>query len=403
MSTPVETAATADDNAGHAESAAASVASGADDDAPLIGHGHPLAVAIFRQLQDRSDVDVREVLLATVSAQAGASSARAASALSALGACLADRGSLTRPVYRCWRDDQARPEQWPSAGEIEGTFGRWSAATRAALNGGVSGAVTASRLAACGSEYTPEEMLACVSEWAASVRSGPLVLDAYLDWARGQMSRRSGRRSRYWRGKQLVGKRFGSWEALLDAVELGDRVAAAQPRLSETVQRRELALFWLRASWNAKARGGWLTQAAHHKFVVERKRQLAADGEGDVWLPWGVDVHEMFGSWPAGLLAAGLVDEDEAARREGGRTPQRLDDELLEFVAVAMRETGKGELLSSNGYSAWVAGRRRAGDDEPPAYNTLKGRFGGWTQVIERASRIEAVTDADARDRRDAA
>lgn len=302
-----------------------------------------------------------------------------------MAACLADCGSLARADYRRWRDEQELPDEWPTVREIEGTFRQWSTAARFAASGGVQGAVTAARLLAPGDAYTRGEMIACVRDWARTVRDGGLPLDAYRAWAREQMVSERRGRSRYWRRRDLVWQHFGTWEALLTAAGYGDRVLADQPRLTETTERREMALFWLREAWESCSRNGWLTQAAFQEFAVERRDQLAADGQDGVWVPWPVHFHEIFGSWPAGLLAAGVIDDAELERWRGRRSRGRTDDELLAFVRQAMRDTGKGVDLSSNGYKAWVAQRRAAGDQAPPSYNTLKDRLGGWQRVIDVA------------------
>jgi hypothetical protein len=358
----------------------------ADDVASLLRRGHPLAVRMFRVLEDRPDADVREVLLAAVALQAPGSSERVAAAFTAMAACLADCGSLARADYRRWRDEQELPDEWPTVREIEGTFRQWSTAVRFAASGGVQGAVTAARLLAPGDAYTREEMIACVRDWARTVRDGGLPLDAYRAWAREQMVSERRERSRYWRRRDLVWQHFGTWEALLTAAGYGDRVLADRPKLTETTERREMALFWLREAWEACSRNGWLTQAAFQEFAVERRDRLAADGQDGVWVPWPVHFHEMFGSWPAGLLAAGLIDDAELERWRGRRSRGRTDDELLVFVGQAMSDTGRGVELSSNGYTAWVAQRRAQGDQGPASYHTLQTRFGSWRRVVAAAA-----------------
>lgn len=75
----------------------------ADDVASLLRRGHPLAVRMFRVLEDRPDVDVREVLLAAVALQAPGSSERVAAAWSRpYGWCksASDGSNVVRPPRR---------------------------------------------------------------------------------------------------------------------------------------------------------------------------------------------------------------------------------------------------------------------------------------------------------------
>jgi Homing endonuclease associated repeat len=311
-----------------------------------------------------------------------------------------------------------------------------------------------------------EEVIAAVREWAALEGQAPSS-EAWLGGrhARGRWAREYPR----WPSTAVVSSRFGSWNAALAAAGLPAKPAAytdeeviealrddarrlGRPPVRDEWQGRGPAVPGIGAvithfgSWNGGLRAARLTVTREHG-VWSRERVLAAlrgdarrRGRTPVREDWSKAVRSrpnagtvetLFGSWTAGLRAAGLqpnVERDKWTRetvlaalrefeRELGRQPTSSDvtrppagypnravinrklgswgaacralgwhaeprvissdKQMLDALNAAAGELGAG--FPHEGYKAISAGRGW------PSANAITARFGSWNAAREAA------------------
>lgn len=330
-------------------------------------------------LSGLSEVDMREVLLAAVAAETGASGERVAMTWMAIARWLAETGQSTKGEYVAWRERADRPDEWPSADEIVNAFGSWPDALRAARVGGVQVDVSAQRILASGSQFSAEELVECVRDWLQSERPERPSIHRYVAWARAQMTDPHRRRPRYFRSAMLLYEHFSGWPELLAAAG-GAWVARAPDEEAQCAS----AKLWI-DRYRAEHDGALPSSHDLQRFLVAAR---AAGEEG--WLPWPASLAASFGSWPAALARLGYIDEREARARVARRG--RSEQELLGFVVEALGAIG--DAGSSTKYSAWAAGQRRSGRLEVPTFPALYSRLGSWASI--RRAAIE-LRDREAR------
>lgn len=214
---------------------------------------HPLALKLWAQLRDRSDVDRRyvfDLLQARLGiAELDGKQAVAAEALrrfidarakemKRVGAedspDLAPWAGRTpsRRNYDAFRASQPSTREWPSSNYIRNAFENdWQAGLTAVGNEpGVD--ITARRLTYSPKPYTKEEILAAVRIWVAEIDEehgpeSPLLQSRYEKWARTRRSVSDPSITRLPR-RTTLNRFFGYWEHVLVALGLAHRHRQAQ-------------------------------------------------------------------------------------------------------------------------------------------------------------------------------
>lgn len=349
----------------------------------------PLAKALYRLLQDRSDADRRHVLFAARAQLVEARPERTQLSLNAMRVCLADNdGRLSRGRYDQWRKAQADPTEWPSSEFIRNTFHTWRRAMDAA-GADVVGDVLATRLVSHGRRFTREEILAGVQAFAETGR--PLTWPQYRAWAIEEMQRPDRELFRVIRSMKRVAEIFGSWAGCLAAAGLGQRyLDESQQRLGPLGPRHdadpERVVDWVRRAGQATD-GGQMTVKVYDAWVKEQRREELERTEQLRSPPSSQTVSRVLGSWAEALYAAGFIDRDEAILRHGRRRQRLTDGQLVAWLARAIEAVGPE--VTQGQYESWRAQWLRANAfawPGPPGERYLRRRLGGWPAARTRAT-----------------
>ncbi len=360
---------------------------------------HPLALALFRELRDRSIAD-KVLVLDTLDRRLGRGdmTEKQERAFHALAQFVKEENHFpSSGEWDRWRSSQEAADarrNTPSGTFIRNASGNWPAA-RAAFEGASSAHadVLTLRMTALGPEFTDDTLLRAVRAWAAN-SARPLLLTRFVDWLGDEEAVLASGLGRVPKSGEPF-RRFGGWGDVLKAADVADGIAAAGYRgrgrasSGRSPQDEEL-LFAVRA-W-AEDCEGVLHRTAFMVWWENAcfpQRPELADATRR-WQP----IKDAFGDWPAVLAAAELAHRSAAAagRARGLHTDApdyvvpivKTDDAaaLLACVREAAKELGAA--MSFPRFDRWrkgqMDGAALAGQPIPaiPHSQTLRKHFGGW-------------------------
>ena len=263
-----------------------------------------MAKYLYRVMRDRSTTDKRLVLRALSHTVLGEDAESKELALNALRLCTDEIGRVpSRRAYDGWRAAQRVPTDQPSARFIRTRFrGTWRNALAAA---GLDGApdVTVRRLTAHGTAFSRAELVAGLRLCATDLGRHDFSQATYVDWSRRKLFSKDSKVERLCTAPLTFQRVFGSW-VNAKAAAFEDQAATRPVALT----RPELYAFLRQAA--AATHPAPLTVARYEEW---RKKQLASNPHARV--PHGQTIVKQLGGWILGLVAAGMIDLAEAARR----------------------------------------------------------------------------------------
>lgn len=331
------------------------------------GAGDRLAVAIFRVLRDRSDADRELVLRALERGSAQAGSEREGICEAGLRACFKELGRPpSRRAYDAWRDGLFVPAEQPSSSLIRTTFGSWPKALDA-IDASPAADVLTRRLTARGGQFSRQELIAGLRACAAALEKDDFTQADLLQWAREQ--RQLDPRIRIPTSANTFIRVFGSWRKAKQAAGLQGEEQQLVPDI-DFPRAIQVVANWL---------GERPTRNSYDHCVRERNRR---DG---VYLPVSATIVAHYGAWADALLAAGLINETQAAERRRRRVGYLADADVLQFVVTAIAECGSP--LTPTRYERWRRSQSGAAGSIP-ASKTIKMRFGSFDAATSRARAV---------------
>ena len=306
-------------------------------------------------------------------------------AVSAMSACREESGKTSRGAYVAWRAASARPDEWPTAHEVQQSLGdSWRMATSAIGASPFAAPTVGTGRVTGGRAFTADELVRCVQEFAAATEDGPLLFKEYREWARERMLDPDRVLPRYVRAMKCFTDVFGTWRQALDAAGLGDRAVGGHgsPPARDGAERalaQEQAIVWLRRAWATHSADGWMRQDDLTAF--RRARRDAAGSPLVENAPDWSRMRTLFGSWPRALHAAGLIDDATLERRDGHPAALIAREEAVASVLRAIDVRGRD--LTKGEYDRWTRTERDAGRDAVSSM-TIKRRW-TWAEIRREA------------------
>jgi hypothetical protein len=373
----------------------------------------PLARSMYLVLRDLPENDRRfvyRVLASRLSADQAENPERVELALHALRMCMLDIDRApSRRSYDEWRKKQERPDDWPSATTIRNTFaGSWAKAMDAL---GVEPApdVLARRLLDRGKSYSRRQMTDAVGACVEAIRpKRRLTWNRYRTWAGKELQKPDRALTRIPLSVKPFIDEFGSWGEAIAAAGFPELTAAAhpdQPGLHgpATAYTEERQLATLRqAACDLRGRttrgpgtppGG--DRAPSMPAYAEWRKTKLDDlrDEGQVaFIPSAQTIQRTFGSWSSALHKAGLMTAEQArlARRQRARTV--TDDEIVEWICIAVRELGRApqsvhETLVADGPPLSEAAR------DGGAIDLGRGEYRRWREARLKRGPVDVVDE----------
>lgn len=336
-------------------------ASDGEADGPPADRGDRLAVALYRFLEARSDVDLLHV--ATVAAAAshslsvswgGASTSEAERvrlSLSSLRACMAELlRTPSRREYDRWRRQQAAPREFASSTFIRDTFNNsWPQALAAVSGAGPD--VTARRLLRGGKAFTDKQRARALMLFAAAVAHGERTQHNYARWARAYVLE-PGALDVPLSTHGYMKHSGQSWFDVLVSAGLPDERAHRRCHggrrgspMDYTPDRILECLRRAASELDLRAPG----TIAYDKWAV----RVSGDPNSTEWqpIPRSRAIASRFGGWGRALHAAGLIGDAEVALYRHHSKMAMTEDRLLQFLAAAMRD--RGVHIGRGAYRQW--------------------------------------------------
>lgn len=300
-----------------------------------------LALALFEELRHRSLVDQRLVHQALARSLGLPLAQDQVAALDALEACAMDiRRAVSRERYRVWQAEQPPEDERPTAYDVEQAFGGW-AAVRAALSGASQLDVAAKRFTQLGPKRETQELIAGIRLWNARQPDAALRFARFADWARRYLHE----------GPAEPGvavavscntyiRKFGSWFEAVNAAGLLESASFETfSRLASTKKTYtdDELLDAVRAAsrWAQREYGRELVRELLDAYREAALHANFAAGTREA-VPGATTIVARFGSLPAAMLAAGVIDEHEASRRRCRRGVELTEGELRRYVLKAV-------------------------------------------------------------------
>ncbi|MBS4753207.1 hypothetical protein KG112_10375 [Nocardioides sp. zg-ZUI104] len=162
-------------------------------------------------------------------------------------------------------------------------------------------------------------------------------------------------------------------------------MVAATGRDAEDVSRfwpRELSHLLLRAAgtyenrWSDEEVLDAIRDAALYEFPLTTNAYAELLSQGQIKGPSMPRIWQRFGSWTAACEAAGVVAGQPMRTNYQSRW---TDDDLLQIVRRYLLDPNAPN--SAHRFDEW----KRAAAPEGPSFQTLRNRFGSWTEVKRRA------------------
>lgn len=326
-------------------------------------------------------------------AKAIAALREAAEILSARG----EKSELSTYRYEALRLELDRKRDWPPESSIRRIVaGTWNDALRRAQLDPVADG-DAIRVA-LGGRLTREECAAAVRECSEETGNPLPTYSYYIAWSRRpDVRRRPGRRPH---SQSPFDRNFDRWADVLVAAGLVEEGEITGPvlRTPDMSVRSAGAYRWTDEHLVEALRT--IAQRLGHspntgEYPRERERLIAEQeqsGEPVRPFPSMPSILTRYGSWDAGLTAAGLEPTNGRREHDGRRKPSRRKIPREEMLA-ALREAFEaiGHPFTANAYTAWrkrqLAADRRAGRMRRIAsYHAIYSNFGDWATACRAAA-----------------
>jgi hypothetical protein len=130
------------------------------------------------------------------------------------------------------------------------------------------------------------------------------------------------------------------------------------------------------------------------QYLTWRNGEYEKAREAGEWLaiPSYLTVRKLLGSWPAALVAAGLISEECGAHYALGRGKRMSASQVSQGFLAASDYLGTD--FTKAEYDRWMAPERRiVSRVRPPSSSLVRLRFGGW-RCAKRAL-VEALATND--------
>jgi len=246
-----------------------------------------------------SEAEARRLLIeAARRTSRRASGVRIVLTLDGLLSCAADGGDFSSAAgYERWRQQQAHPEERPSAEFIAAAFeNRWSAALLAAGLPITPGRRAQQRNIQTGG-YSSQEMATALNTWLAETTGVDFTFRAYEAWARARLEPHP--EDRLPLSAPTFRAAFGSWQRAID-LAIGGSTHSRRGRGVRNNYDEQRMVVHLTAAATDTGLGAALTRPAYDAW--SRTRPVETSDRP----PHSETFRRRFGSWPAALVAAGL-------------------------------------------------------------------------------------------------
>lgn len=373
--------------------------------------GDPLAITLFRFLELRPGADIEHVLGA-IALRRGASadaaavglerlrrvgpshqdSARMTLALQSLRLATSDLKRVpSRREYDRWHSSHPSRTELATSSFIRRTFDdSWVEAV--AQVGAPVADITARRLLRNGKAFTEAQKDLALRLFVEAVPPGKRTQAAFARWARPYVQQ-----PRAFdiptSAQGLVKGRTRSWHELLESIGAGEakyrviKTANHINRASHKTPEQMLDLIRKAASD--------LGVPAPTTIEYQRWVETYLDEYGNRLAPTSSTVIARFGGWSIALRRAGLLSEEQFAVYWTRRALRLSNDRMLEFVAAAVRDSGRE--LNRLAYRAWrwelLRHPKWPLDGCIPSDVSIVNRFGSWQEAVVRAKDVPTAVE----------
>lgn len=347
----------------------------------------PLALALFEVLRHHSETDRKHVLDALRFGAPGPDAAMRVRAIEALRLAEADLGDFPSfRRYEAWRLSQAFPHEWPSGSSIGRAWGRWSLMLDA-LGVKLTARPATVAMRSLGETLSREELLEAIGACSREVKTRPLTLKLYRQWAGATKDRQQ--HARIPVSSEPFIREFGGFAHA--AREAGLAASHASSGLAKGMYTNEEIFEALRRC-SREIGDRAPTSSAYRAWRRPLMTKLREDGEG-TQLPSDTAVLEHLQTWAYALHAAGLVTEQEMAfvRRRASRQPLN-ERRVAHALVCAVGELGPQ--MTPTQYTRWRARQPQPfGVPEAPGQQTLVRTYARWPNLVATVVSVLGAVD----------